>query len=265
MSSFQVVGLTPARTGLDDRDAGYYLRTIFERRARDYWAAGSPRKVQGGIDGLVVHKEAPPHPLQAGVNTLGIVSHRVLPLRWMRTWTSRSVGWPSIWGFLAVDRGESPDFAGNQETGRPSTTSSVTTWSGSPGKDSWGGGLRHGRDLQAGRGEDFDPWYLPVGGTPWERGSTGWSTTSTSRQEMDPGGAGRPTTDPLFPPGPGPILPSRRHRPNWGERSLLWIHGVDVGIGGSRWCWVRKRGWLESMKRVAREGAGGGAGIGSRG
>lgn len=219
----------------------------FERRAREYWEQ-IPEEYKEGIDGLVVHKEALPHPLQAGVNTLGMCLTESYPSDWMGPETSRSVV-ALYWGSFRRS-GESPDFDWDQEIWETLTHELRHHLEWLAREDQLEA-VDYAMDetFKRAEGEDFDPWYYQSG-DPMGEGIYRVEYDFYLEQEWTPEALA--ATDRIRFSWHGAFF-SIPPPAELGDVHFIWIHGVDVGIGWLQVVLVRKRGWLENMKRVARK------------
>ena len=219
----------------------------FERRAREYWEQ-IPEEYKDGIDGLVVHKEALPHPLQAGVNTLGMCLTESYPSDWMGPETSRSVV-ALYWGSFRKS-GESPDFDWDQEIWETLTHELRHHLEWLAREDQLEA-VDYAMDetFKRAEGEEFDPWYYQSG-DPMGEGIYRVEYDFYLEQEWTPEALAAADRIRFAWHGSGFSIPAPGEL---GDVHFIWIHGVDVGIGWLQLVLVRKRGWLENVKRVARK------------
>jgi len=217
----------------------------FERRARGYWEQ-IPEEYKEGIDGLVVHKEALPHPLQAGVNTMGMCLTESYPSDWMGPETSRSVV-ALYWGSFRKSA-ESPDFDWDQEIWETLTHELRHHLEWLAREDQLEAvDFAMDETFKRAEGEDFDPWYYQSG-DPMGEGIYRVEYDFYLEQEWTPQALAAVEVIPFSWHGADFTIPAPTEL---GDVHFIWIHGVDVGIGWLQLVLVRKRGWWESVKRVA--------------
>lgn len=217
----------------------------FERLARRYWDE-IPEEYKEGIDGLVVHKEALPHPVQAGVHTLGMCLTESYPSDWMGPETSRSVV-ALYWGSFRKVAAQDPGFDWEQEIWETLTHELRHHLEWLAREDQLEA-VDHAMDesFKRGAGEEFDPWYYQSG-DPIAPG--------VYRVEYDIYLEQHWTDEEL---ATAEEIRFRFHGIEYaipppeelGDVHFIWIHGVDSGLGWLQLVLVRRRGWWDDLRRV---------------
>jgi len=216
----------------------------FQSHAHARWEE-IPEEYKEGIDGLVVHREALPHPSMAGIHTLGMCLTESYPSGYMGPETTRSVV-ALYWGSFRRTAKDDPDFDWEGEIWETLTHE-----------------LRHHLEWLANEdqlervdyamdesfkrwdGEDFDPWYYqsgdPLGEGVYRVEYDVYLEREWSPGELDAGEIRFPWHGVEY-TIPVPEEP--------GDIHYIWIHGVETGLGWLQVVLVRKRGWWEQMKRA---------------
>jgi predicted Zn-dependent protease with MMP-like domain len=221
----------------------------FERVARRFWDE-IPDEYMEGIDGLVIHKEALPHPVQAGIHTLGMCLTESYPSDWMGPETSRSVV-ALYWGSFRKVAAEDPAFDWEQEIWETLTHELRHHLEWLAREDQLEA-VDYAMDesFKRAAGEDFDPWYYQSG-DPIAPGVYRVEYDVYLEQEWTPEALAAAGEVRFHWHGAEYAIPAPAEL---GDLHYVWINGVDTGLGWLQVVLVRKRGWWEKAKRaLARE------------
>lgn len=221
----------------------------FERVARRYWDE-IPEEYKEGIDGLVIHKEALPHPVQAGIHTLGMCLTESYPSDWMGPETSRSVV-ALYWGSFRKVAARDPDFDWEQEIWETLTHELRHHLEWLAREDQLEA-VDYAMDESFKRadGENFDPWYYQSG-DPVAPGVYRVEYDVYIEQEWTPEALAAVEEVTFSWHGAEYAIPAPGEL---GDLHYIWVHGVDTGLGWLQVVLVRKRGWWERARRaLARE------------
>lgn len=134
----------------------------FEKAAEAAWD-DVPDEYKVGIDGLVVSREALPHPELPDIYTLGMCDTEAYPSDWVGPDTTRSVVILYYGSFVALSR-KDPDFdweAEIHETVEHEIKHHLESLAGQD--DLEGVDYVMDEDFKRFDGQDFDPWYYQRG------------------------------------------------------------------------------------------------------
>lgn len=222
---------------------------VFEREAHERWAE-IPEEYREGIDALVVHREALPHPTQAGVHTLGMCLTEAYPSEWQGPETTRSVV-ALYWGSFVRQAAEDPEFDWKGEIWE-TLVHEVRHHLEWLAREDQLERVDYAMDQSFLRfdGEPWDPWYWQSGDevapgvfrveydlyieqewTPEELAGTEWIPFEWhgARYRI---------------PAPGRL----------GDLHFILVHGLDPGLGFVELVLVRRRGRWERWKAAFGSG-----------
>ncbi len=218
----------------------------FERAARDAFAS-IPETYREGVDGLVVHREALPHPTLSGVYTLGHCLTESYPSEYRGPESLRSVV-ALYWGsFRAVARGD-PGF---DWQGRiwETLTHELRHHLEALADDDALGEMDYALDQSYRRedGMDFDPWYYQRGERVEEgvyRVGRDVFVEKVWREEAFEAAGAIPFS-----------WHGRRYRfappAELGDIHFVRIRGVDTGPWSLEVVLVRHHSWWEDVRRLS--------------
>ena len=241
----------------------------FERAARDAYEE-IPHAYKEGIDGLVVSREAPPHPELPDIFTLGECVTEDYASDWGGPDTTRSqvvLYWGSFKQLSSLDA----DFDWEEELWE-TLTHELRHHLESLAREDALEGVDYALDetFKRDQGMDFDPWYFQSGD------DLGGGLFQVERNFY----VERPLTEAAFLAAAEIDFTFRGRayrfpRPDeLGDVHFVWIQGVEVDDATLEVVLVRKRSWWEDAKRlfgtyrpvvleseaeVVGEGSGGGA------
>jgi predicted Zn-dependent protease with MMP-like domain len=220
----------------------------FERFAHALWEE-IPAEYREGVDGLVVRREAEPHPEIPDVHTLGLCLTEPYPSSYAGPETTRSVVVLFHGSFQAV-AADGSDFDWEGEVWE-TLTHELRHHLESLVEDETLEGLDYAMDetFRRDQGESFDPWYyqrgLPLAPgvyrveydvyleVSWEERDRGQRSAQIefewdgSRWAVD---FPEPTADLHF----------------------VWLPDLDAGGGAVQLALVRRRGWFDRLRRALK-------------
>jgi hypothetical protein len=230
----------------------------FERRAQEMWRE-IPEEFTHGVDGLVVHREALPHPVQADIYTLGMCLTEPYPSDWTGPETTRSV-LALYWGSFRKLAELDPDFDWEEELWE-TITHELRHHLESLAREDQLERVDYAMDETFKReaGEPFDPWYWQSGDPVadgvyrveydwylerrWREGGSGAGAAAGGE-----GDVGAPEIEFAWHGEryaiPAPDEPADLH--------FIRIHGVEVGPGILELVLVREAGFGERLRRWMR-------------
>jgi len=219
----------------------------FERRARALWEE-IPEEFTEGVDGLVVRREALPHPLQADVYTLGMCITEPYPSEWTGPETTRSV-LELYWGSFRKLADLDPDFDWEEELWE-TITHELRHHLESLAREDQLERVDYAMDetFRRDAGEPFDPWYWQSGDPVGEgvyRVEYDWYLEHRWRD----GGLRAGEEIPFSWHGERYAIPAPADS---ADVHFIRIDGVDVGPGLLELVLVRDAGWRERMGRWMR-------------
>ena len=217
----------------------------FERVANEAFEA-IPARYREGIDGLVVSREAVPHPTLPDIYTLGYCETESYPSEWVGPDTTRSVVILYYGSFLNLAR-QDPDFDWAAEI-HETVEHEVKHHLESLAHEDELGGVDYvmDEDFKRSEGVEWDPWYYqhgqPAGNGVFVAEDHVFIEQQWSGQDFE-----RAPAVSFRWRGAAYRIP----RPDeLGDVHYVWIEGVPDAPPALEVVLVRKRSWWEDVKRL---------------
>ncbi len=219
--------------------------SAFEKAAEAAWDA-VPDEYKHGIDGLVVSREALPHPELPEIYTLGMCDTEAYPSEWVGPDTMRSVVILYYGSFAALAR-KDPDFDWEAEIHETVEHEIKHHLESLAGQDQLGDvDYAMDEDFKRRDGLDFDPWY-------WQRGDRIAPGTYAVEDhvfvEREFAGEDFESVTKVDFSWKGREWSIARPD-ELGDVHFVWLTGVDDAPPALELVLVRRRSWWEDVKRL---------------